>query len=76
MDELINLVAQRTGLPPETARTAVETTVGWLKQKLPPAIAGHLDGVLASGGLAGAAEQLPGELGRSLGGLFGGGKSG
>ncbi|MDQ3197426.1 MAG: DUF2267 domain-containing protein [Pseudomonadota bacterium] len=40
MDELINMVAQRTGLAPEKARTAVDTVVGFLKDKLPAPLAG------------------------------------
>ena len=35
MDELIKLVSQKTGLSAEMAKTAVETVVGFLKDKLP-----------------------------------------
>jgi hypothetical protein len=67
MDELIQLVVQKTGIPEETAKTAVETVIGFLKDKLPAPIAGQLDSLISGGGLdAGAADMLQG-----LGGLFG-----
>ncbi len=67
MDELIKLVSQKTGLPADKAKVAVETVVNFLKQKLPPAIAGQLDAILAGKG-------LPDDLTKGLGGLFGGKK--
>jgi hypothetical protein len=69
MDELIKLVAQKTGISPDQARAAVETVVGFLKQKLPAPIAGQLDGVLSGGAAASADDALKG-----LGGLLGGKK--
>jgi hypothetical protein len=63
MDELIKLVAQRTGIPPETAKTAVETVLGFLKDKLPAPIASQIDAVLGGGGMP--------DLSKGLGGLFG-----
>ena len=35
MDELIKLVSEKTGLPEATARVAVETVLGFLKDRLP-----------------------------------------
>ena len=67
MDELIDLVVQKTGIPAETAQTAVETVIGFLKNKLPAPIAGQLDALIAGGNLdAGAGDLLKG-----LGGLLG-----
>jgi hypothetical protein len=74
MDELIAQVSQRTGLPPEQARAAAQAVLEHLKGRLPPAIAGHLDQLLAAGGSGGAAGQQDGALGeltKNLGGLFG-----
>lgn len=76
MDELINIVVQKTGLSPEDARKAVEAVVNALKSKLPGPIASHLDGLVA-GGVSGEASTLAGEaeaavMGK-LGGMFGGG---
>jgi hypothetical protein len=67
MDELIKLVSQKTGLPNDKAKVAVETVINFLKQKLPPTIAGQLDTVLKGG-------NLPDNLTKGLGGLLGGKK--
>ncbi len=67
MDELIKLVSQKTGLPQDKAKVAVDTVINFLKQKLPPGIAGQLDGVLKGGG-------LPDNLTKGLGDLLGGKK--
>lgn len=49
MDELIKLVMQKTGLPEAQAKQAVETVIGYLKQKLPAPIAGQVDAILGGG---------------------------
>jgi len=67
MEELINLVSQKTGLSKDKAKVAVDTVVNFLKKKLPPAIAGQLDAILAGG-------KLPGDITKGLGGLLGGKK--
>ena len=78
MDELINVVVQKTGISQEDARKAVEAVIGALKNKLPSPIAGHLDAFL-SGGASGGLSALGAEAGNllkgKLGGLFGGGRS-
>lgn len=53
MEELINQVAQRTGLAPDKARTAVETVLNFAKTRLPPPIATQLENALAGGGSGG-----------------------
>jgi len=64
MDELVKLVVQKTGLPEATARTAVETVVGYLKKKLPGPVGGQIDAVLKGGGLGDTAKGLAGKLGK------------
>jgi len=66
MDELIQLVSQRTGLPAQTAKMAVDTVVGFLKKKLPAPIAAQIDGVLAGVSVKGAED-----LAKGLGGILG-----
>jgi hypothetical protein len=68
MEELINQVAQRTGLAPDKARTAVETVLNYAKTKLPAPIATQLESALAggSGGQGGFAEAAKG-MGASFG---------
>jgi ribosomal protein L31E len=63
MDEIINLVVQKTGISRDQAKTAVETVVNFLKQKLPAPLAGQIDSLLNSGG---AQDMLKG-LGNMLG---------
>jgi uncharacterized protein (DUF2267 family) len=66
MQELINQVAQRTGLAPDKAKTAVETVLEFAKSRLPAPIATQLESALAGGGagdLAGAAKGLGASFG-------------
>jgi hypothetical protein len=63
MDELIKLVSEKTGISEELARTAVETVLGYLKEKLPVPIAGQIDALLGGGGLEDLAKGLGGILG-------------
>jgi hypothetical protein len=65
MDELINQVAQKAGISPDQAKTAVETVLDYLKEKLPAPVAAQIDGVLSGKG-----PDL-GSLAGGLGGVFG-----
>ncbi|MBC7235425.1 MAG: DUF2267 domain-containing protein [Chloroflexi bacterium] len=67
MEQMIDLVAQRVGIPKETARKAVEVVLEVLKERLPAPLAGQVEAILAGSGEGGNASDLPG----SLGGLFG-----
>ena len=75
MDELVNLVVQKTGISQDDARKAVEVIVNALKSRLPAPAASHLDAFI-SGGLSGGVGALEGEaeemLKGNLGGFFGG----
>jgi len=64
MEELYTLVAQKTGLPKEQAKMAVDTVVDFIKKKLPAPVAAQVDAVLGGKGEMGAAADM-------LGGLFG-----
>ena len=64
MDELIKLVAEKTGLSPELSRTAVQVVLGFLKDKLPAPVASQLDAVLEGGEGGSPADLLGGILGR------------
>ena len=78
MDELVNLVVQKTGISQDDARKAVEVIVNELKTRLPGPISSHIDSFL-SGGISGGMSAVAGEAGDmlkgKLGGLFGGGKT-
>jgi uncharacterized protein (DUF2267 family) len=68
--EVSELVAKKVGIPADKAQQAVDVVLNFLKQKLPPTIAGQLDAVLAGNvdlsdgiGLDDAAGLLGGLLG-------------
>jgi hypothetical protein len=65
MDELIKQVVAKTGISEDQARTAVQTVIGYLKEKLPAPVAGQIDAVLG-----GSTPNL-GDVSKNLGGLFG-----
>jgi len=64
MDELVNLIVKKTGIPAATAKTIVSMVVDYLKKKLPAPIASQVDGLLSGAGNVQNAENM-------LGGLFG-----
>jgi uncharacterized protein (DUF2267 family) len=65
MDELVKIVADKVGISETQAKQAVETVLGFLKDKLPEPIAGQLDAAL-EGDLSGL-----GDLAGGFGKLFG-----
>ena len=70
MNELINLIVQKTGISQENAQKAAQTAIDFLKSKLPAPVADQVDAVLAGdmSGIAGqAGEMLKGKLGGALG---------
>ncbi len=64
MDELVNTVAQKTGLSQDQARAAAQATLDYLKSKLPGPVAAQIDSVLQGGGSMG-------DMAKGLGGMFG-----
>ena len=64
MDELVKLVAKKTGLSDEMARTAVDTVIGFLKEKLPGPAAAQLDALLEGGDVSSLMSGLGGLLGK------------
>ena len=74
MDELINIVVQKTGISQEDAQKAVQVIVDTLKSRLPAPIAAHIDTFLAgglSGGVSGLEEEAGSLVKGELGNLFG-----
>lgn len=68
MNEIIQRLIDKTGLPEDKAAVAVETVIGFLKEKLPPSMGSQIDGLVSGEG--GAMDKLGG-IGASLGGMFG-----
>jgi hypothetical protein len=69
MDQLVNMVVQRTGISPDQARGAVETVLGFLKDKLPEPIASQLEGFVG-GQNSGDMSGLMGQAQQMMGGMF------
>ena len=65
MDELVNLVADKVGIPEAQAKQAVEVVLGFLKENLPEPLAGQIDGVL-SGDMSGLG-NVAGDIGKLFG---------
>jgi hypothetical protein len=62
-EELVRMVAQKTGLPEDKARSATETVIGYLKERLPSPVASQLDSA------AGGATNL-GDMAKGVGAKF------
>ncbi len=79
LDELVKRISEKTGLSEEQARSAAETAVGFIKEKLPAPLAGQFDNYLGGSGEGGESGggDLLGQAQNALGGLGGifGGKS-
>ncbi len=69
MDELIKLVTQKTGLPDDKARLAVDVVVGFLKQRLPGSVGEQLNAALSGAAGGGLTEKVKG-IAESVGGVF------
>ena len=53
---LVRLIQEKTGISEQQAQMALETVIGFLKEKLPEPLVGQLDAVLGGGG--GSSDQL------------------
>lgn len=48
MNELVNMIVQKTGIPAATAQTIVNMVVDYLKKKLPGPVGAQIDGFLSN----------------------------
>ena len=48
MNELTNIIVQKTGISQENAQKSVQVTLGFLKTKLPAPVAAQLDSFLGA----------------------------
>lgn len=72
MNELVQLIMQKTGLSQDKAQQVVDTVVTHLKGRLPDAVTSHLDAFLSGGtsdggGIADKAKSVVAGLGSLLG---------
>jgi hypothetical protein len=66
--ELVRMVAEKTGLSEDKARTAAETVIGYLKNNLPSGLSSQLDNV-AGGGAGGNLGNM-GRMAEEIGSKF------
>lgn len=71
MNDLIQTVSQKTGVPPETVQKVIQSAAEFIKGKVPPQYAGYVDQYLSGQGGATGGNGLS----AAVGGLFGGGRS-
>lgn len=64
MDELVKMVAKKTGLTQAQARAAAQAVVGFLKEKLPAPIAAQIDVVLENPGIGNALGSMRSTFGK------------
>jgi nucleoid DNA-binding protein len=62
MNELVNLIVKKTGIPAATAQTIVKIVLDFLKKKLPAPVAGQIDGLLSNDANIKKAEGVLGNL--------------
>jgi hypothetical protein len=62
MNELVNLIVKKTGIPAATAQTIVKIVIDFLKKKLPAPVGAQIDGLLSNQAAVKTAENLFGDL--------------
>lgn len=67
MNELVNLVVKKTGIPQATAQTIVNIVVDYLKKKLPAPVGAQIDGFLSDDAKVRQAEGVIGNLASKFG---------
>lgn len=65
MDELVNVVSQKTGLPKDQAQAAAQAVLDYLMTRLPAPVAEQIKAALGGGG------GNLGDMAKGLGGMFG-----
>ncbi len=69
MNELVQMVQQKTGLSQDMAQKVVDTVVGYMKTKLPAPLCSGLDELLGAGGAssdaAGSTDEAGGLMGKA-----------
>jgi hypothetical protein len=69
MDELVQQISQRAGIPEDKAQMAARAAIEFLDGRLPAPIGGNLGRMVKGGGTGGAGGL--GDLGKAAGGLGG-----
>lgn len=70
MDILVKMVADKTGISESQARTAVDTVMSFMKDKLPEGMASQVISMLQDDSTGGKDDMMSGLAGK-IGGMFG-----
>jgi hypothetical protein len=62
MNELVNLIVQKTGIPAATAQTVAKMVIAFIKKKLPAPVGTQIDGLLSNTAGVKTAENVLGNL--------------
>jgi hypothetical protein len=67
MNELVNLIVKKTGIPNATALLIVKMVIDYIKKKLPAPVGAQIDGLLSNDAAIKTAENMLGNLATNLG---------
>ena len=70
MDELIQTVADKTGISPDQAKSAIVTVIDHLKDKLPFGLGDTIESFVQGGSSSSIGDDILGGLKDKIGGLF------
>lgn len=72
MENLIKMVSEKTGITEAQATTAVNTVVGFIKDKMPAGLGSQVESLMkgGAGSLTGMAGDLKDKVGDKIGGMF------
>jgi len=67
LNELVNLIVKKTGIPAATAQTIVKMVIDYIKKKLPSPVGAQIDGLLSNTAAIKKAENVLGNLASQIG---------
>jgi len=67
LNELVNLIVKKTGIPAATAQTVVKLVIDYIKKKLPAPVGAQIDGLLKNDAAVKTAENMLGNLASKIG---------
>lgn len=70
MEDLVKMITDKTGISPTQATTAIQTVVGFLKDKMPAGIGNQVELFIQGGGkgsFGGVADNLTSKMGDIFG---------
>lgn len=67
MNELVNMIVKKTGIPSATAQIIVNLVLDYLKKKLPAPVAAEVTALLSNDAAVQTAENVIGNLASQLG---------